>query len=94
MSLSVKSVRYFIAVAEAESITGATQTLNISQSVITEAVKSLEAELGVQLFVRHARGMELTQRGTSSCATPIKSSRPCAMRSRRCPRGRTRRRAC
>lgn len=63
MSLSVKSVRYFIAVAEAESITGATQTLNISQSVITEAVKSLEAELGVQLFVRHARGMELTHAG-------------------------------
>ena len=63
MSLSVKSVRYFIAVAEAESITGATQTLNISQSVITESIKSLEAELGAQLFVRHARGMELTHAG-------------------------------
>jgi hypothetical protein len=30
MSLSVKSVRYFIAVAEAESVTGATQTLNFT----------------------------------------------------------------
>jgi DNA-binding transcriptional LysR family regulator len=62
MSLSVKSVRYFIAVAEAESVTGATQTLNISQSVITEA-KGLESELGAQLFVRHARGMVLTHAG-------------------------------
>ncbi|MEM5330984.1 LysR family transcriptional regulator [Paraburkholderia sp. JHI2823] len=53
-------MRYFIAVAEAESVTGATQTLNISQSVITEAIKSLESELGAQLFVRHARGMVLT----------------------------------
>ncbi|WP_028215482.1 LysR family transcriptional regulator [Paraburkholderia mimosarum] len=63
MSLSVKNVRYFIAVAEAESVTGATQTLNISQSVITEAIKSLESELGAQLFVRHARGMVLTHAG-------------------------------
>jgi DNA-binding transcriptional LysR family regulator len=56
-------VRYFIAVAEAESITGATQSLNISQSVITDAVKGLETELGAQLFVRHARGMVLTHAG-------------------------------
>lgn len=63
MSLSLRSVRYFIAVAEAESITGATQSLNISQSVITDAIKSLETEVGAQLFVRHARGMVLTHAG-------------------------------
>ncbi|QDQ83016.1 LysR family transcriptional regulator [Paraburkholderia megapolitana] len=63
MSLSLRSVRYFIAVAEAESITGATQSLNISQSVITDAIKSLETEVGTQLFVRHARGMVLTHAG-------------------------------
>ncbi|GAB7128720.1 LysR family transcriptional regulator [Silvimonas sp. JCM 19000] len=63
MSFSLKNVRYFIAVAEAESITGATQTLNISQSVVTEAIKALEGELGAQLFQRHARGMVLTHAG-------------------------------
>ena len=63
MSLSLRSVRYFIAVAEAESVTGATQSLNISQSVITDAVKALETEVGAQLFVRHARGMVLTHAG-------------------------------
>lgn len=63
MSLSLKSIRYFIAVAEAESVSGATQTLNISQSVVTEAIKGLETEFGAQLFVRHARGMVLTHAG-------------------------------
>lgn len=63
MSLSLKNIRYFIAVAEAESITGATQTLNVSQSVITEAIKGLEADLGAALFQRHARGMVLTHAG-------------------------------
>lgn len=63
MSLSLKSIRYFIAVAEAESITGATQSLNISQSVVTEAIKALEADLGATLFQRHARGMVLTHAG-------------------------------
>ena len=63
MSLSLRSVRYFIAVAEAESVTGATQSLNISQSVITDAIKGLETEVGAQLFARHARGMVLTHAG-------------------------------
>ncbi|WP_018152923.1 LysR family transcriptional regulator [Leeia oryzae] len=63
MAISLKNIRYFIAVAEAESITGATQSLNISQSVVTEAIKSLEGDLGATLFQRHARGMVLTHAG-------------------------------
>lgn len=63
MALSLKTIRYFIAVAEAESITGATQSLNISQSVVTEAIKTLESDLGASLFQRHARGMVLTHAG-------------------------------
>ncbi|MDN0084243.1 LysR family transcriptional regulator [Crenobacter sp. SG2305] len=63
MAISLKNVRYFIAVAEAESITGATQSLNVSQSVVTESIKMLEADLGTALFTRHARGMVLTHAG-------------------------------
>jgi DNA-binding transcriptional LysR family regulator len=63
MAISLKNIRYFLAVAEAESITGATQTLHISQSVVTEAIKTLESDLGVTLFQRHARGMILTHAG-------------------------------
>lgn len=63
MAISLKNIRYFIAVADAESITGASQALNISQSVLTEAIKALESDLAVSLFQRHARGMGLTHAG-------------------------------
>jgi DNA-binding transcriptional LysR family regulator len=63
MAISLKNIRYFIAVAEAESITGAAHAQNISQSVLTEAIKALESDLAVTLFQRHARGMVLTHAG-------------------------------
>ncbi|MET0546178.1 MAG: LysR substrate-binding domain-containing protein [Caulobacterales bacterium] len=59
----MKNVRYFIAVAEARSVAGATLLLNISQSAVTEAIKALETDLGAALFERHARGMVLTHAG-------------------------------
>jgi DNA-binding transcriptional LysR family regulator len=63
MAISLKNIRYFISVADAESVTGASQTLNISPSVLTEAIKSLESDLATSLFQRHARGMVLTHAG-------------------------------
>lgn len=41
----------------------ATLILNISQSAVTEAVKTLEADLSADLFERHPRGMMLTHAG-------------------------------
>ncbi|MDA3922178.1 MAG: LysR substrate-binding domain-containing protein [Salinisphaera sp.] len=63
MSFSFQQLRYFVAVAEIRSITGAARELVVSQSTITEAIKTLEADLGVQLVRRHARGMALSHRG-------------------------------
>src|SRR5258708_19241851 len=63
MSLSLRSVRTFSAVAETESVTGATQSVNISQPVITDAIKGLESEVGATLFVRRERVMVLTHAG-------------------------------
>ncbi|MGD1876867.1 MAG: LysR family transcriptional regulator [Kiloniellaceae bacterium] len=60
MALSLRQVRYFIAVAENGSVTGAAQQLSVSQSTVTEAVKGLEDELGVQLIERQARGVALS----------------------------------
>jgi hypothetical protein len=37
--------------------------LSISQSAVTEAIKELEADLGVELFERHARGLNVTHKG-------------------------------
>src|SRR5699024_1546781 len=63
MSFSFQQLRYFVAVAEIGSITGAARELMVSQSTITEAIKLLEADLGVILVQRHARGMALSHRG-------------------------------
>ncbi|MFT8720763.1 LysR family transcriptional regulator [Acetobacter sp.] len=63
MSITLRNLRYFVGVAEARSIVGATLILNISQSAVTDAIKALEGELGAILFERHARGMHLTHAG-------------------------------
>jgi DNA-binding transcriptional LysR family regulator len=63
IAITIRNVRYFIAVAEARSVARAGVELNISQSAVTEAVKALEADLGAPLFERHARGMVLNHAG-------------------------------
>ena len=56
-------LKIFYAVAEAGSFTNATINLNLSQSAISRQIQSLEQELKVQLFERHARGLTLTENG-------------------------------
>jgi len=56
-------LKIFHAVAEAGSFTSATVVLNISQSAISRQIQSLEDELNVKLFERHARGLTLTENG-------------------------------
>ena len=56
-------LKIFHAVAEAGSFTSATINLNLSQSAISRQIQSLEQDLKVQLFERHARGLTLTENG-------------------------------
>ena len=56
-------LKIFYAVAEAGSFTKATSVLNLSQSDISRQIQSLEHELKVSLFERHARGLSLTDNG-------------------------------
>jgi DNA-binding transcriptional LysR family regulator len=63
MSTSFKSIRYFIAVAESGSISAAVHELGVSQSVVSQAIAQMEADLGALLFDRRARGMSLTHAG-------------------------------
>ena len=56
-------IKIFHAVAEAGSFTNATINLNLSQSAISRQIQSLEHDLKVQLFERHARGLTLTENG-------------------------------
>lgn len=64
MQLSLRALRYFIAAAEAGSVTGGARQVRVSQPSISAAIARLEAELKVQLFVRHhAKGLSLTLSG-------------------------------
>ena len=56
-------LRIFQTVAKAKSFTGAGEMLNLSQSSVSRQIATLEEELGVALFHRHARGLLLTEQG-------------------------------
>ncbi len=63
MAFTLRQLQYFVAVAEQGSVSRAAQNLSISQSSVTEAVKELEGDLGVNLFERHPRGLTITHKG-------------------------------
>ncbi|MEZ5871728.1 MAG: LysR family transcriptional regulator [Nitratireductor sp.] len=63
MAFTLRQLQYFVAVCEAGTVSGAAHTLSISQSAATEAIKELEADLGVALFERHPRGLNITHKG-------------------------------
>ncbi|MEM9433149.1 MAG: LysR family transcriptional regulator [Pseudomonadota bacterium] len=55
--------RSFEAAARLLSMTGAAQEIGLTQSAVSQHIKSLEIRLGVALFRRHARSMSLTNEG-------------------------------
>lgn len=62
--LSLRALRYFVAAAETGSITAAAKLVHVSQPSVSQAITGLEADLGVQLFIRRqARGLALTVPG-------------------------------
>ncbi|MCU0830470.1 MAG: LysR family transcriptional regulator [Rhizobiaceae bacterium] len=63
MGLDWDKLRVFHAAAKAGSFTHAADALNLSQSAISRQVSALEEEVGVALFMRHARGLKLTEQG-------------------------------
>lgn len=61
--IDLDKLRAFQAAAEAGSFTHAGEIIGLSQSAVSRQVSALEAELGVTLFHRHARGLRLTEQG-------------------------------
>jgi LysR family hca operon transcriptional activator len=62
--MELRHLRYFVAVAETESLTLAAKSrLHTSQPSLSRQIRDLEEEIGAQLMTRTARGIELTPAG-------------------------------
>ncbi|AMS42881.1 LysR family transcriptional regulator [Aminobacter aminovorans] len=62
-AVTLRQIRYFIAVAETGKVSAAAEMSYVSPSVITESIARLEGLAEAKLFSRHPRGLELTYEG-------------------------------
>ena len=63
MEINVQRLRYFLRVAEDGSLTHASNALGVAQPALSRQIKLLEGALGIALFQRTPRGMQLTEDG-------------------------------
>jgi DNA-binding transcriptional LysR family regulator len=61
--MTLKQLSYFLKIAETGNLTKAAQILHMSQPPLSYQLKLLEEELGVPLFVRDARNLQITNEG-------------------------------
>ena len=61
--MTLTQLRYVITIADTGSMNEASKALFISQPSLSQAVKELETEIGVELFKRSNRGVSITPEG-------------------------------
>src|SRR5919202_1484913 len=61
--MTLQQLTYFLAATEHGSFSSAAESLFMAQPSLSEQIRRLEAELGVALFARGGRGLELTEAG-------------------------------
>ena len=63
-----RALQYFLAVVDHVTFTNAAAALNVAQPSLSQAIQTLERDLGVQLFLRVSRGARLTSAGEALVA--------------------------
>jgi DNA-binding transcriptional LysR family regulator len=61
--MDIRHLKYFMEVARQKSFTRAAETLHVSQSAISKMIKDLEREVGLYLFIRSSKFIQLTDTG-------------------------------
>src|ERR1700750_1436775 len=61
--MELRHLRYFVTIAEERSSPRAAEKLWIAQPGLSTQIRRLEGELGIRLFERHTRGVDLTEAG-------------------------------
>ena len=61
--MDIRQLRYFIAIAESDSLSVAAQKLNLAQPSLSQHLANMEEELGIQLVVRSPRGSVISPEG-------------------------------
>lgn len=61
--MELRQLRYFAKAAETLNFSDAARCLNIAQSSLSQQIKQLEDELGIQLFIRNSHSIRLTEAG-------------------------------
>ena len=62
--MNLQQLKYIVTTAEVSSITKAAKLLFISQPSLSNAIKEIENEAGITIFIRSRTGVALTQEGT------------------------------
>ena len=61
--MELRTLRYFLAVAQAKTISAAAEALHVTQPTLSRQLMQLEEELGVKLFRRSQYRVVLTEEG-------------------------------
>lgn len=69
--MEIRQLRYLVAIAEHGAVSKAADKVFVAQSALSYQLAQLEQELGVQLFLRTRRGVELTEQGRAFLAHAV-----------------------
>ena len=72
--MELRQLRYFAKAAETLNFSDAAKCLNIAQSSLSQQIKQLEDELGIQLFIRNYHSIRLTEAGEAMLPFALRSS--------------------